>query len=95
MSDFFVQKLIEKHGPNLGSRFRYLEQARSPAAAFVPAHADEEQVMDVNPQGGTLVLFDSVGVPHEVMPTIDRERFACSGWFHDKQQPHDPDKPVV
>ena len=35
------------------------------------------------PEGGTLVLFDSVSLPHEVMPTVGRERFALSGWFHE------------
>ena len=51
--------------------------------------APSDYFQEISPAAGTLVLFDSVGVPHEVMPTIDRERFACSGWFHDKQQPHD------
>ena len=34
--------------------------------------------------GGTLVLFDSVCVPHEVLATRGRERYACSGWFHER-----------
>lgn len=43
-----------------------------------------ERVREISPQGGTLVLFDSVAVPHEVLATIGRERFACSGWFHEQ-----------
>ena len=43
-----------------------------------------ERVRDVAPLGGTLVMFDSVSLPHEVMPTTQRERFACSGWFHER-----------
>ena len=43
-----------------------------------------ERVRDIVPRGGTLVLFDSVSIPHEVLPTRGRERFACSGWFHER-----------
>ena len=35
---------------------------------------------DIIPKGGTLVLFDSASVEHEVLPT-DRERWAVVGWF--------------
>jgi len=43
---------------------------------------DEEggSVQDITPQGGTLVLFDSASVEHEVLPT-HRERWAVVGWF--------------
>lgn len=51
----------------------------------------EYVVKDVPPLGGTLVLFDSVALPHEVLATVGRERFACSGWFHEDQQPEHPD----
>jgi hypothetical protein len=37
-------------------------------------------------EGGTLVLFDSVSLPHEVLVTLRRERFAATGWFHEAQQ---------
>jgi len=43
---------------------------------------------DIPPAAGTLVLFDSVTVPHEVLETKLRPRFAVSGWFHENQQPH-------
>ena len=29
----------------------------------------QQQIVEVSPKGGTLVLFDSVAVPHEVAPT--------------------------
>ena len=35
---------------------------------------------DVLPEGGTLVLFDSTSVEHEVLPTR-KERWAVVGWF--------------
>jgi Rps23 Pro-64 3,4-dihydroxylase Tpa1-like proline 4-hydroxylase len=43
--------------------------------------------LDVAPTGGTLVLFDSVAIPHEVLPTQKGERLAMAGWFHEVQQP--------
>ena len=46
-----------------------------------PAH-----IVDVSPVGGTLVLFDSVSVPHEVMPTLKGQRMAMAGWFHEPSQ---------
>jgi hypothetical protein len=46
----------------------------------------DEEALNVAPDGGTLVLFDSVTLPHEVLPTLGRERWAASGWFHEDQQ---------
>mmetsp|Transcript_3263 Transcript_3263/g.4896 ORF Transcript_3263/g.4896 Transcript_3263/m.4896 type:complete len:382 (-) Transcript_3263:1313-2458(-) len=84
-SDFFVQNLlIQNH--DLGKRFHYLEQPKSALTSYLGQDSGE-QVKDVAPTGGTLVVFDSVALPHEVMPTISRERWAASGWFHEKQQP--------
>ena len=41
----------------------------------------------VPPIGGTLLLFDSVAVPHEVLATTAGERWAMAGWFHQPSQP--------
>ena len=41
-----------------------------------------ERVRDVVPTAGTLVLFDSVSLPHEVLVT-NKERFGVQGWFHE------------
>ena len=41
-----------------------------------------EQIKDIMPRAGTLVLFDSVTLPHEVLET-NRERFGVQGWFHE------------
>jgi Rps23 Pro-64 3,4-dihydroxylase Tpa1-like proline 4-hydroxylase len=41
-----------------------------------------EEVEDVEPLGGTLVLFDSKSVEHEACPT-NKERWALVGWFLD------------
>ena len=42
-----------------------------------------ERVRDIVPRGGTLVLFDSVSLPHEVLAT-NRLRYGLQGWFHEK-----------
>ena len=47
---------------------------------------DDDAVRVPCAPAGTLVLFDSVAVPHEVPPTETGERVACAGWFHEPQQ---------
>eukprot|EP00584_Thalassiosira_punctigera_P016008 CAMPEP_0172562188 /NCGR_PEP_ID=MMETSP1067-20121228/95926_1 /TAXON_ID=265564 ORGANISM="Thalassiosira punctigera, Strain Tpunct2005C2" /NCGR_SAMPLE_ID=MMETSP1067 /ASSEMBLY_ACC=CAM_ASM_000444 /LENGTH=380 /DNA_ID=CAMNT_0013352371 /DNA_START=21 /DNA_END=1163 /DNA_ORIENTATION=+ len=43
--------------------------------------------LEVMPAGGTLVLFDSVTMPHSVLEvTGDRQRIAATGWFHEDSQ---------
>ena len=84
-SDFFVQNLLIKDH-ELGKRFHYLEQPKSKLTEYLGVDPGE-RVKDVSPLGGTLVVFDSVALPHEVLPSIGRERWAASGWFHEVQQP--------
>ena len=46
--------------------------------------SDERTILDVMPQAGTLVLFDSVSLPHLVREvTGKRQRIAATGWFHE------------
>jgi len=48
-------------------------------------HKDNE--LKVIPTGGTLVLFDSVTLPHSVLEvTGKRQRIAATGWFHEDSQ---------
>lgn len=42
--------------------------------------------IDILPKGGTLVLFDAITVPHEVLATTNGERRAMAGWFHESAQ---------
>ena len=86
-SDYFIQHLlIQNH--DLGNRFHSLEVPHGKLTSYLAAAGDVgEQVFDVPPLGGTLVVFDSVALPHEVLPTMTRERWAASGWFHERQQP--------
>ena len=43
-------------------------------------HRQNAAPLDVEPHAGTLVLFDSASVPHEVLPTR-RERTVVVGWL--------------
>jgi hypothetical protein len=39
------------------------------------------------PKGGTLCMFDSASLPHEVLVTLHGERLAIAGWFHEIVSP--------
>ena len=45
-----------------------------------PKYTRSEELV---PKGGTLCLFDSVSLPHEVLCTLQGERLAIAGWFHE------------
>jgi|MDTA01.2.fsa_nt_gb hypothetical protein len=69
-------------------RFHLVDAARSGATVAAERAAGErgadggERVRTIAPESGTLVLFDSVAVPHEVLATRS-ERYAVNGWFHE------------
>lgn len=42
--------------------------------------ADDVHLLTLAPRGGTLVLFMSADMPHEVLPA-QRERWSIAGWF--------------
>jgi len=44
------------------------------------------RAVDVEAVGGTLLLFDSVCVPHLVLPVAAGQRLALGGWFHEPSQ---------
>ena len=52
------------------------------------AMGEEPNFIDVAPKGGTLILFDSAQVPHEVLDT-QAERVAIVGWFNRPVTPGD------
>jgi Rps23 Pro-64 3,4-dihydroxylase Tpa1-like proline 4-hydroxylase len=86
--DGLVRKLLIARSDD-AARFHLVDAPKSAASAFLPPPGDAgedggERVRDVSPDGGTLVLFDSVSLPHQVMPSRGRERFAASGWFHEE-----------
>ena len=61
--------------------------APPPSPVLTAAAADNDNGLEVTPAGGTLVLFDSVTLPHSVLEvTGDRQRIAATGWFHEDSQ---------
>jgi hypothetical protein len=87
--------LVNRH--DLAERFLFIEPPKSRLGDILKGGQDyagtgedpaaDEVTDDIDPMGGTLVLFDSVSLPHEVLATRGRERWATSGWFHEDQQP--------
>lgn len=92
-----TRRLLLTDRNDIASRFHYLEPPKSMILDLLKGDSKytgtgeapeaDEILEDVNPIGGTLVLFDSVSLPHEVLATRGRERWATSGWFHEDQQP--------
>ena len=86
--DFFARKLLVD-GEADSKRFHLVDAPKSAASALLPpvgASGEDggERVRDITPLGGTLVLFDSVAIPHQVLPARRRPRLACTGWFHEQ-----------
>jgi len=97
-SEQLVKKLLISSS-DVAMRFRLIEPPKSKlndilkgddaylGQGELPQNYMEEELEDVDPNGGTLVLFDSVSLPHEVLATRNnKERWACSGWYHEDQQ---------
>jgi Rps23 Pro-64 3,4-dihydroxylase Tpa1-like proline 4-hydroxylase len=82
--------LVNRH--DFAQRFHFIEPPKSLIGDLMASTklATDESALEVEPNGGTLVLFDSVSLPHEVLATRGRERWATSGWFHEDQQPELP-----
>lgn len=66
----------------VGERARF-SPVDTTAAAVAPEGSSE---VLVQPLGGSLLLFDSVAVPHEVQQTLRGRRWAMAGWFHEPAQ---------
>lgn len=74
-------------------RFRFILAPKSIMSSFMADGSDStttttpgERVRDIVPAAGTLVMFDSVSLPHQVLQT-NRERFGVQGWFHETLYP--------
>ena len=92
-TDWVLRHVLIQNYDEWGHRFHYVEPPKSLVTDFLETKVaggtftqEGEYVLDVPPTGGTLVMFDSVTLPHQVMATIGRERWAVSGWFHETQQ---------
>lgn len=67
--------------PSGGNELWAIEDAPLWERGGLPAGATAE---DVTPSSGSLVLFDSVSLPHEVLPVKAGSRLAAAGWFHEE-----------
>ena len=68
----------------LDPRFAGADAAPPPPTQGAPPSGHYQ---DVAPVAGTLVVFDSVTLPHQVQPiTGTRQRIAATGWFHEDSQ---------
>lgn len=85
-----LSNLINKQGDGHGgggeeATFYAIEDIQRWHAGDIPAGSKQ---VDFLPTRGSLVVFDSVSLPHEVLPTTRGERLALAGWFHELQQVH-------
>lgn len=80
----FYKKHVDRHrdsNARVVSAVFYLNQDwRQEQGGKLLVHGDETVLFSVLPQGGTLVLFMSADMPHEVLPAT-RERWSIAGWF--------------
>lgn len=61
--------------------------ATATATKLNNSKGEDNHYMDILPIGGTLVLFDSVSLPHSVNRVAgNRQRIAATGWFHEDNQ---------
>mmetsp|Transcript_47868 Transcript_47868/g.101707 ORF Transcript_47868/g.101707 Transcript_47868/m.101707 type:complete len:480 (+) Transcript_47868:112-1551(+) len=65
-------------------QFQLLEDRDAWMRGEIPAGSIAE---DYVPTRGTLVVFDSVTLPHEVTAVVKGRRAALAGWFHEETQP--------
>lgn len=72
----------------LDPRFAAINGKDKPAAqASLMPDREEDYFFDILPQAGTLVVFDSVSLPHLVREvTGKRQRIAATGWFHEDSE---------
>ena len=75
--------------PADAKRFHLIDARQTLVSSMLPSPGPEgedggERVRDIVPTAGTLVMFDSVSLPHEVLESKGRERYGIQGWFHEK-----------
>ena len=76
-----LDELLATLKPDEAKRFAKVDV---PAAVTQPPTGMSEAL--VPPLGGTLLLFVSVSVPHEVLATTSGVRWAMAGWLHEPSQ---------
>lgn len=84
----FYRRHVDRHGDDLGRSQRvistvcYLNEPNWPADAGgeLVLYAPDGEVRRVMPDAGTLVVFRSDNMPHEVLAAT-RQRFSIAGWM--------------
>ena len=95
--EFLLQQLFIQR-KDYANRFYFIEPPKSLITEWMGRIRDsqkgnhhyrteDESATDIAPLAATLVIFDSVTLPHEVLPSWHRPRWATSGWMHEDQQP--------
>lgn len=79
MNDIFLSKKYAESFRLIEDRERWSSPGDNKPEASV--------IEDISPERGSLVLFDSVTLPHEVRPVLMNTRAAIAGWFHEETQP--------
>eukprot|EP00970_Alexandrium_tamarense_P009484 scaffold1899_cov182-Alexandrium_tamarense.AAC.4 len=70
--------------PTYAKHFRLLEDREAWTRGHDP---DGSVIEDTVPTRGTLVVFDSTTLPHEVTAVVEGTRAALAGWYHEETQP--------
>jgi len=66
---------------------RFVNTEGKQQASIALSNDTDQYTIDIVPAAGTLVLFDSVTLPHSVREvTSNRRRIAATGWFHEDSQ---------
>lgn len=86
--DNLARKLMLAENPTDAKRFHLIDAPKSSISGLLPSPGEAgvdggERIHDIEPKAGTLVMFDSVSLPHEVMLT-KKERYGIQGWFHEE-----------
>lgn len=83
-----VARKLMVDDPMDAQRFHLIDAPRRVVSKYLPSAGPAgedggERIRDIVPKAGTLVLFDSVSLPHAVLAT-NRKRYGLQGWFHEK-----------
>ncbi len=83
----FLPKKVQPRFEQISTAAKDPRFANASNAVVATAASSDTNNLEVTPAGGTLVLFDSVTLPHSVLEvTGDRQRIAATGWFHEDSQ---------
>lgn len=66
---------------NIARQFKLIEDRQAWDEGGIPYGSE---IVDVSPTRGSLVVFDSVQLPHQVEVIHSGTRLALAGWFHEE-----------